>query len=88
MYPVSAFVGKVTEVKSVTDDEFVSRQQHFEVAHVQFSLEVSSLCWIALKRDHSGWRPLGNLALPVGQGNDGEVGAGIQGSCRSVAVAG
>jgi hypothetical protein len=72
---------KLTEVGSVTDDEFVSRQQHLEVAHAQFSLEGSSLCRITLVRDHlHGRRPLGKLALPVGhgsQGNDDEVGAAL-----------
>ena len=70
---------KLAEVGSVTDYEFVSCQQYLEVTHAQFSLESSSLCWIALIRNHLHRRcPLGELALPVGHGgqrNDDEVGA-------------
>lgn len=72
---------KFTEVGSVTDYEFVSCQQYLEVTHAQFSLEGSSLCWITLVRDQlHRWRPLGELALPVGhrgQRNDDEVGTAL-----------
>ena len=72
---------KLTEVRSVTDYEFVSRQQHLEATHPQFCLESSSLCRITFVRDQFHRRcPLGELALPVchgGQRNDDEVGGAL-----------